>query len=347
MRFYLGTYTEKFYGERSTGSRGIYLCEIDESTEKMSILDSFGESVNPSFIKQTEDGKYLVAVNEKFPPSKLDVYRIDGNRLHLSDSTGLSGIACCYAIPSKDNSFIAAVHYGDGEAFTYELLPNGKIGNKTFSHTNCGSGPVSDRQEGPHAHSIRYIPGVDVYAVCDLGCDRIDFYDYKIGGYCSTAPINGIAAPAGAGPRHIEFSDDGQHIYVSCELSNEVLFYVFKGGQYELKQRISTLPKAYTGKNTAADIHFSPDKKYIYASNRGNESIVEYSVNNDGTLRLESFTNVCGKTPRNFAVTDKYIICANQDSDNVVVLERKNNKLTGRKICEIAIPSPVCIEIIN
>lgn len=204
---------------------GIYLCEIDESTEKMSILDSFGESVNPSFIKQTEDGKYLVAVNEKFPPSKLDVYRIDGNRLHLSDSTGLSGIACCYAIPSKDNSFIAAVHYGDGEAFTYELLPNGKIGNKTFSHTNCGSGPVSDRQEGPHAHSIRYIPGVDVYAVCDLGCDRIDFYDYKIGGYCSTAPINGIATPAGAGPRHIEFSDDGLHIYVSCELSNEVLFY--------------------------------------------------------------------------------------------------------------------------
>lgn len=349
MKFYVSTYTEGFFNEGPNGSKGIYLLQYNQKNNKLEILNTFSDSVNPSFIKLSKDKKSLFVACEKLPPSRIDNYLVDESyNLKLNDSKKFNGRSCCYININEENNFCVGAHYGSGDVFSYsfnEKLKFKKLISK-IKHDN-EIGPNVSRQEAPHAHSIRYINGLDQYVACDLGSDRIDFYSYDNSGNLIESDIPYIKTKPGYGPRHTESSKDGKRLYVTCELENRILYYELENNKFVLKQDISSIPKKYKKQNTCADIHISDNGKYLFASNRGNNTIVEFVVNKDGTLVLIDYFNCHGKGPRNFAVFKNCVVCANENSNTVTILELSNGVLTGNLLKTIKIISPVCIEKIK
>lgn len=346
MRFYISTYTEGFFNEGPNGSKGIYLCEFNDNNNEFKVLSYFSDSINPSFIKLSKNKECLFVACEKLPPSRIDNYLVDkdGN-LSFNDCITLDYRSICYVSNNDENSFVSFANYGSGEVFSYAYDNSYKftkfLGN--YKNSNNEIGPNKNRQELPHAHSIRLIESINKYVSCDLGCDKISFFDVCENGI-KPSNINDIKVNPGYGPRHTVNTKDGKYLYVSCELENRILVFEFINDEYVLIDDLSSLPNGFCGENTCADIHISDDEKYIFVSNRGNDSIGQYEIKKDGRLSLIKHISVNGKGPRNFAVCDDYIICANQDSNDCKVLEIKDGLLTGKVLGSLDIISPVCIE---
>lgn len=347
MKAYIGSYTQDLMTGKETGSSGIYLCDFNDDDGSLKIQESYAMSKNPSFLSLSADGKLLLAVNEQLGECALDTYEIrdDGTLSHL-DRACFPGTACCYAELSPDCRYAMAVNYGEGELFVYRL-DAGRFVERTDSVFNKGRGPVTDRQEGPHAHSVRRIEGKDRVVCCDLGCDRISFYQLDPFGKLHRDDGLTISAPPGRGPRHSAFSCGGNNLYISCELSNSVLYYRWDQEKYTLAQEISTLPMDFTGVNTAADIHIGPSGSYLYVSNRGHDSIACFSIDKEGYLRQAGYASCGGNVPRHFSVTEKHLLCSNQGSGSVTVLRLDKSGKLKEKVGEIRVPAAACAVISN
>ncbi len=188
----------------------------------------------------------------------------------------------------------------------------------------------------------------------DLGIDKIMIYKFQPELNKPLQPANPSFALAGAGngPRHFTFHPNEKFAYVVEELSGTVSAYTHNNGILKFLQRVSTHPKNYKGTIGSADIHVSPDGKFLYASNRGDaNTITIFSINKlTGKLSLKGYQPVLGKTPRNFVIdpTGNYLLVANQDTDNIVIFKR--NKLTGllkNTGEQLKIPKPVCLKMIK
>ena len=346
MRFYVSTYTEGFFNEGPNGSKGIYLCEFNQTSNELKILNTTSNSINPSFIKLNRTKDCLFVGCEKLPPSRIDNYLVDNDgNLKFNDSVTLDYRSICYVSNNDDHSFVTFANYGSGEVFAYAYDNNYKFVKplNSFRNNNNEIGPNTKRQELPHAHSIRFIEALNTFVSCDLGCDKISFFDVD-GQNIKQSLIKEIKVNAGYGPRHSVNTKDGKYLYISCELANRILAFELVNGEYVLIDDISSLARNCVSENTCADIHISDDDKYIFVSNRGSDSIGQFEINEDGKLKLIKHVYACGKGPRNFALCDDFIICANQDSNNCSILEIKNGLLTGKKLASVDIISPVCIE---
>jgi 6-phosphogluconolactonase len=186
--------------------------------------------------------------------------------------------------------------------------------------------------------------------VPDLGVDRV--YQYKIDAGQANA-LKPAAAPflaisPGAGPRHLVFHPSGKFAYLVLELEGAVMALDYKDGSLTAKQTISMTDKNFKGNVSGADIHVSPDGRFLYASNRGDaDEIAIYSIDAKGELKLVGRQSVLGKTPRNFAIdpTGNFLLAANQNSNSVVIFKRDLNTglltPTGK---EITIDKPVCLK---
>jgi 6-phosphogluconolactonase len=200
-----------------------------------------------------------------------------------------------------------------------------------------------------HAHMVSFDPtGKRVY-VTDLGLDRVVAYTFDAGNGKLTQLPNGIVQfPIGAGPRHFTFSEDGTRMYVICELNSTMVFLnVSKDGELQIVQTLSTLRESFKGKSYCADIHLSRDGKFLYGSNRGENTIVTFRVGTDGKLTLAGHTSCGGDWPRNFVIdpSGKYILVGNQNSGNISMFsidEKSGLPLIPSKDYKIA--SPVCLK---
>ncbi len=335
--FYVGTYTREFATGRPTGSQGIYLCGLDDAGHAQ-IRQSFSKTENPSFLAWEPRRRLLAAASEQLAESSVDLYQAapDGS-LTLLDRLYTHGVACCHVAFSPDGRFLAGVHYGSGEVFAAAVSSDGHFGRRLTLFRHSGHGPDPRRQEGPHPHSVQFVQGANRAFVCDLGIDRI--VPYEMDGDTGLRPAASppFEAPGGSGPRHMALTRDGQWMYVACELGNMVLACSMQGGMPRLCQSLPTLPADFRGPNLAADIHLSLDESRLYVSNRGHDSLAEYAVGPDHLLAFARHIPCCGRGPRNFSILEPYILCANQDSDEITILQ--NASLMGR----LQIPSPVCI----
>jgi 6-phosphogluconolactonase len=220
---------------------------------------------------------------------------------------------------------------------------------QTIEHV--GSSVNDERQEGPHVHATVFSPDGKYLFVPDLGIDKLMIYsfDWKKG-KLKPADIPFEMVEPGAGPRHFEFHPNGRFAYLMEELTGSVSAYAYgkKGELYGI-QHVSALPRDYLGPVGSADIHVSPDGKFLYASNRGeSNTIAIFSINpDDGKIWPQGFQSTLGIKPRNFNFdpTGKFLLVANQDSDEIVVFHRDAEtgllKDSGKRI---AIPKPVCIK---
>ena len=358
MLVYIGTYT-------SNGkSEGIYIYKLNLSSGRMSPHKIVKNVIDPSYLTIDKSGRYLYAANETLeyegkPSGIVSAYAIDKTTGDLTflNKQASGGGAPCYVSVSDNGKFVLIANYVGGNAAVFAVRSDGGIGAAFELKQHQGSGANKKRQESAHAHSIT-LDNENKYAVvCDLGIDRAMIYrfDGQTGKLQTNAAQPFFQAKHGAGPRHFAFHPNGKIAFVVNELDSTLtsLNYDGKKGTLSEIQTVKTIPADYprAADNTCADVHISPDGRFVYASNRGHNSLVSYKINEkNGTLEYLEHTSTLGKTPRNFAIdpTGNFLLAANQNSGSVVVfrVDKETGKLQSTGF-NASVPSPVCLKFLK
>lgn len=350
----IGTYTETMlFGDGAVfqgKGKGIYLGTLEDG--ELTVCEELAVK-NPSFLCLDEQKRRIYTVNElaKYLGGSgggVTQIRYDADGSLTEERTyRTGGTDPCYIIPSPDGRFLAATNYTSGSLTVMGLDEQGNIdGRKTvFQHEGSSVHPA--RQNGPHAHSAIFSPDGRYLYVVDLGMDRVKAYACEGGKVCE-APEADVLVPPGSGPRFGEFSRDGHHFYLINEIGSSIIHFLYEDGKMTMKDSTGTLPPDFKGENTCADLHITPDGKFLYASNRGHDSLVCYRIGEDGGLQCIGWHSCGGRTPRNFAISPdgKYLLVGNQDSDSIIVFEigeAGSLKQTGK--CDVG--SPVCIRFFH
>jgi 6-phosphogluconolactonase len=355
---FVGTYTH------GTGSKGIYAYELDAATGKLTPKGLAVETPDPSWIVIHPNGKWAYAANESGKQSSISAFSIDikSAKLTLLNKLPAVGEDPCYLSFDKTGKYLFVANYTSGNVVVFPILPDGKLGEHTSVVKETGAlGPNKERQEAPHAHWIQTsIDGGSVY-VADLGLDRVIWYSFDAkNGTLSSGPVRSSfshklldlsakLAP-GTGPRHVVFSPKTGDMYVLGELQSTVTAVHLIGTDDYVPtsfQRISALPTGFSGRNDAAEIAMHPSAKFLYTSNRGNDTIAVFHVQQkDGRLSLAANVSTGGKEPRHFAIdpTGRFLLAENQNSNSIVVfrINPETGALSQVSITE-GVPSPVCL----
>ena len=348
--FYVGSYT-------TTRQDGITMCAFDPKTGAVRLADVCKEVTNPSFLIFDNQHNFVYAVNETADSGgkksgSVSSFKHDTKtgKLTFLNARPSLGANPCHLSVDRTGKFILVANYTSGNVAVLPVLPDGKLGEPVEMVQHAGKSINASRQEGPHAHSVNLSPDNRYAFVCDLGIDKIMVYCFdQVTGKLSPADIPFFQAAPGSGPRHFTFSKDGGQAFVVNELNSTITslrYDAVKGKLTEL-QTLSTLPGDFTGENTCADVHLHPNGLFVYASNRGHDSIAVFSIEKgSGKLKLVQNQSTLGKTPRNFAIhsSGRYLLAANQDSGSVQVLSL--DPATGRLSAtgqSISVPKPVCI----
>jgi 6-phosphogluconolactonase len=349
---YVGTYTDH-------GSKGIYAYRFDSSTGKLTSLGLAAETVEPSFLAIDSSGRFLYGVNEVLsfngrPTGAVSAFAIHPETGKLSLLTQVSSRDEGPAQVTLDRAgkYLLVSNYTLGSVAVFPVMPDGGLAQASSFVQHKGSSINPERQKGPHAHAAALSPDNRFAVVADLGLDQLLVYrfDPAKGSLGGNPEI--VKTKPGAGPRHLVFSSDARFLYVINELQSTVVVYSYNagtGGLHEL-QTVSTLPQGFIGKSTAAEIEIDRDGKFLFASNRGNDSIAVFAIDSaKGELTRVEIVPSGGKTPRNFAIdpTDSWLLVANQDSDNIVVfsIDRKTGRLTSTAEA-VQAPSPACLKFL-
>ncbi len=353
--FYVGTYTED-----GSKSKGIYAYRYDGATGEITPLGLAAETTNPSFVAVHPNGKFLFAVNEvgnyKGPNSGgVSAFSIDHatGKLTFLNEVASRGADPCYITVDRTGKFVLVANYTGGSVAVFPVAADGKLGEASSFVQHSGHGPNAERQEGPHAHSIDLSPDNRFAMVDDLGLDELLVYKFDSAKGTLTAndpPFTKV--DAGAGPRHFVMHPSGKFAYVVAEMGHTVTVFSndAAGGRLQVLQTISTLPADFKGRNDDAEIVVHPSGKFLYASNRGDDSLVIYAIDGSkGTLTQVGRIATGGKEPRNFEIdpTGKFLFAENQKSDNIVVfrIDQKTGQLTPTgKVFEVG--SPVCLRFV-
>ncbi len=352
---YVGTYTEG-----KAEGKGIYAYRYDAATGDLISLGLAAATVNPSFLAVSPNRRFLYAVNEtqsyKGPNSGgVSAFAIDAatGKLTFLNEVASRGADPCYIALDQTGKYVLVANYTGGSIAAFPILGDGRLGEATAFVQHTGHGPNPERQQGPHAHSIDLSADNHFAFVDDLGLDELLIYRFDAGKgtLTSSNPAYAKLAP-GAGPRHVAFSSNDKFAYVVDELDSTVTVFSYGAakGAFKSLQTIKTLPIDFSGHNGDAEIKVSPSGKFLYASNRGHDSIAVFAIDaQKGTLTPIEYVSVQGKTPRNFEIdpTGSLLFAADQDSNKIVIfrIDRDTGRLTPTgKIVDV--PSPVCIKFV-
>ncbi len=352
MLVYVGTYTE-------IDSQGVELYKLNPNSGQLEFIKTFSHIPNPSYLRLTKSGHTLFAVNELVgtetkPEGTISAFWVhpESGDLEFITSIPSEGRAPCYLTISKDDRFLLVNNYLGGSALSMPVKNGGVPGQPVSVIHLEGSGPVKGRQDASHVHSVNLDPQNRFALIADLGTDRLSVYAFdSASGQLSKKTVTKAQTAPGAGPRHVTFSADGTMVFVANELNSTVETFRFDGENGLLKhiQTISTLPADFDGSNYPADIHLSPDGRFLYVSNRGHESIAIFSVDETHSeLTFIATRSVFGSWPRNFVLSrdGRVLLVANQKSRNIVVFRRDEQNGLLKKLSETkSIAAPACLVI--
>jgi 6-phosphogluconolactonase len=348
---YVGAYT-------SDKNKGITAIRFDLATGALSGMKLATETPNPTFLELHPSGKYLYAVNEinNFEGQRagsICAFSIDrdSGALTLLNRLTTTGPGPAHVGVDRTGKMVMIANYGGGSIASYAVEGNGSLRGPVSFIQHEGKSVNERRQEKPHAHSINAAPGNRFAIVCDLGTDEVKIYSMDPG-TATLKPHGAAKAAPGSGPRHFAFHPNGRYGYAVNELLSTVTVYTWdaKAGTLSDVQTISTLPDDFKGSTTTAEIRVHPTGRFLYASNRGHDSIAVFSVDaNSGRLSPVERVSVQGQVPRNFFIdhSGKWLIAANQKTDNLIVFEI--DAATGRLRSTgngIVVGAPVCLRIL-
>ncbi|MCU4155571.1 lactonase family protein [Carboxylicivirga sp. A043] len=332
--FYLGTYTD---GD----SKGIYQGFLN-ADGTMDSLNLVAETENPSFLSFAHHQKYLLAVGEVDVEGTgtVESYQVVDKGLKRLSSSISGGAHPCHLSVNETGDVLMA-NYSGGNVGWVKIDEQGVLSDLLYTAQHHGSS-ITSRQAAPHAHSIWFMDKSHAVAV-DLGIDQLLFYQLNDNQLLQT---DSLMLEAGAGPRHLAIHPNKEVLYVINELNSTVSVVAKAEGDWKLLSSISTLPDDYSNDSYCADIHISNDGRFLYASNRGHNSIAIYQIEEEGkNLKLIGHESVNGDWPRNFALTpdEHFLVVANQRSNNLVVFKRDEASGLLSFKSEIEASSPVCV----
>ncbi|NLF16292.1 MAG: lactonase family protein [Lentisphaerae bacterium] len=347
---YIGTYT-------GTGSKGIYLLRFDPVTGRMTDAALAAEAANPTFFDFNARGDILYSGSETastdgVKSGAIAAFAVDPahGALRLLNQQLSQGRSPCHVSLAKDGSAVFAANYSTGSVSMLPVLPDGRLAPVSCTIQHEGRGPDPERQEGPHAHSITPDPASGLLYACDLGLDRVFIYRAAEGALRSVPPV-ALQTHPGAGPRHLAFHPNGRWLYVVNELDSTVSVFTRPSPNEPFAptevQSLSALPPGTTLTTWCADIHIHPNQRFVYASNRGHDSLAVFAIDPDsGLLTWLEATPVEVAFPRSFTLdpSGRWILAAGQNSDTISAFavnpETGRLRFTGQTI---AVPRPVCL----
>jgi 6-phosphogluconolactonase len=346
---YVGTFTR-------TTSKGIYAYRYNGATGEVTPIGLAAETSNPTFLAVHPNHRFLYAVNEDNQyqgqtAGSVSAFAIDSvtGQLKLLNRVSSKGTGPCHVSLDHTAKWLFVSNYAGGSVAAFPVREDGSLGEASNFFQHVGSSADPQRQAGPHAHVAMVSPDNRRVLVADLGLDEILSYrlDRTTGLTPDTPPFTKVAP--GTGPRHIIFSGNGQFVYSLNELASNIIVFRYDAASGSLTelQTIKTLPADFTGSNSTAEIEMHPNGKFLYASNRGHDSIAIFAVHQaQGTLTPLGWASTRGKTPRNFALdpSGSFLLAANQDTNNVAIF-RVDSVFGGLTPTgdTLDLPSPVSI----
>ncbi|WP_168735425.1 lactonase family protein [Cohnella fermenti] len=332
----------------ASGREGVHLIALDAGTGELKRIGGAAGIENPSFIAIHPTMPRVYAVSETDDGAVVSYgYSEEESALAELNRQPSRGDAPCHLSVAASGRWLLAVNYSSGSVCLYPLGEDGTIGPLADQAVHEGSGVRADRQEKAHAHSVFPIRGTDDWLVCDLGTDGL--YVYRIDEAAGKLVLRSRTdTAAGAGPRHTACHPALPIVYVVEELSCAVSAYEYRAEAGELVplQTVSTLPDGYEGDNTCADIHLTKSGSYLYASNRGDDSLAVHRVLADGTLEPRGQVPAGGRTPRSFAVYgDRWLLSALQDSNSVVSFRLGEDGMPAPTGFALEVHKPVSLEL--
>jgi 6-phosphogluconolactonase len=348
----IGTYTSG-----TSTSEGIYVYSFDSKTGELEYKNEVKGIDNPSYLTISPDHKNVYAISESGGDRVGMVHAYDydssSGKLTFKNKESAGGQGPCYVSVDKTGSFVFTANYGSGSLAAIPILKDESLGSTVQAIYNKGN--VINGSEGPsRMHAAVISPDNNYLFAPNLGIDKIGIYrfDSKAGSNPLTpAEPEFINLPPGSGPRHFTFHPNGKYAYVIQELDGGITSFDYEDGKLSPKQTVSILPAGFEGKFGAADIHISPDGKFLYGSNRIDiNEIVIYSIDqNTGMLTFVGRQSSMGEIPRNFVIdpTGDFLLVANQNTNNIVVFKRdqKTGLLTPTDV-SLKIDRPVCLKFV-
>jgi 6-phosphogluconolactonase len=343
---YIGTYTK---GD----SKGIYSFTLDTVAAKISEVQVAAQIDNPTYLNISEDNRYLYSVIKKGDEGGVASFSINERSGELTpiNTQLLAGSAPCHVSQDKKGQFLFSANYHKGTVESYLLATEtGSISPPVSIIRHEGSGP-DPRQEKPHTHFAGITPDEKYLAVVELGTDCL--ITYRVNEDGKLAEVSRLPLKGGSGPRHLAFHPNKKFAYIMTEFSSEVihLSYHAENGHFTERQYISTLPHNFTENNQGSAIHISSDGRFVYAGNRGHNSIAVFSVDREtGELNFVECVSTEGDWPRDFSLdpTEKFLVASNQESSNLVLYGRDEG--TGKLTLvqsDVVVPYPVCVKFLK
>lgn len=352
MKAYVGTYTNK------DGSLGIYQFNLDQNTGTLESLGLAVEAESPAFLAINTEKTHLYAVNEsaQYENTKngaVSCFEIQGDGL-LSGKGILSSLggAPCHISVMKDQKHLGVSNYMGGNIVVYPILEDRSLGTPCCEIAFQGKGTNESRQETAHPHSFNVSPNGRHIYICDLGSDKIWVFNYDGNGKLTPATPASVETAPGSGPRHMTWHPSRPWLYVINELSCTITSYAINDESGELNEinTVPTLPEGFAGNSECSDIQILESGQFLYGGNRGINSVVVCSIDqNNGGLKVIQHHPCGGDHPRNLAITpnNKFLLVANENSNNIVTL--KINESTGKLSStgiEVEISKPACIKFL-
>ncbi|WP_245957567.1 lactonase family protein [Chitinophaga flava] len=341
---------------RDKNKDGIYIYRFNPGNGSLQQMSSISQVLNPAYLVPSASGNHVYACTEAQTPGAGSVSSfafdpVNGKATFISSQPS-GGENPVYLTEHNSRQWLAVANYTGGSTAVFPLSEDGRIGTAT-QVIPFNDSSLTDRQRSSHIHSCVFDPDNHFLLLPDLGADKIRCFAFDS---TSSHPLQQPEIPytatiPGSGPRHFTFHPNLPYAYCIEELSGMVSVYHYRHGRLDSLQRIAAHYKRradidYSG----ADIHISPDGSFLYASTRAAENIIViYKIDQQkGTLTRIARQKTAGNHPRNFVIdpTGKYLLVANQMSNNVVVFER--NTVTGllkKTGNELKIPAPSCLQI--
>jgi len=338
-------------------SKGLHVCKFDDTLGTLSVVSEISNVDNPTYVVVSPDNKYLYAVNETDTgQGSISAFLISKKTGELSflNKVSSEGSGPCFIDIDKSGKWLVAGNYNSGSFSVFKTNNDGSLSTALQTVAHKGKGVNTTRQEKSHIHCTQFSPDGRFVVVVDLGTNQI--FSYPFDRSTPTKPINAKKAdkftfPDGYGPRHVCFHPSRAIAYVMNELSGNVSVFKFTDGEFDLVEHTpAELTKEelkFTDKG-GADIHITPDGKYLYTTTRGtNDDISFYTISPmDGKLKFQSRIASNGKEPRNFTISPngKFLLVGNRASDNISIfkIDKKTGQLTMTENVYSA-NQPVCL----
>jgi 6-phosphogluconolactonase len=342
---FVGTFTDG-------ASEGVYTYSLDTKTGDLDRQHATGAGEDPTFLAIHPNGEHLYAINtaQEGRARAFDIDRESGALTERNDQpTGDHGP--CYCEVDATGEWLLVAHYFGGSVAVLPIEDDGTLGPVADSVDHTGSSTHPERQNQPHPHAFVAGPDNDMAYAPDLGTDEVVAYDLDTDtGAIEPVPECTASIHDGAGPRHLDYGPEEAYAYLLNEIDSTLtVLAIDDDGTLDPVTSASTLPAAFDGHNQCADIHVHSDGEWVYASNRGHDSIARFDISAPERPQLVDHTSTRGEWPRHFALTPDgdTLLAENKNSDDIYVFRVQDDGALEYMGSKADVPAPVCVQLLE